>query len=176
MTNCSTEQLGSTVVAKPDILHLYYLPFIITVISSVRGSERAFSHHQQTNHSPWPTIQGGTVFCVHITISHQMNTCSQFIRVCLINASMAVALNSLFIQLHFIADALVVVHQRSLTKKSVVQVGNVHHLLPFQFSHWCDSDQIVGLCVQSQSCKRSVSKGCCLCQLICDSPFLFCVD
>ena len=62
---------------------------------------------------------------------------------------MAVARNSLFIQLHFIADTLVV-HQGSLTnKKSVVQVGIAHYLLPFQFSHWSDSDQIVGLCVQS---------------------------
>ena len=74
---------------------------------------------------------------------------------------MAVALNSLFIQLHFIADTLVV-HQGSLTnKKCVVQVGIAHYLLPFQFSHWCDSDQIVGLCVQShvsgQSAKDVVS-------------------
>ena len=175
---CSTEQLGSTVVAKPDILHLYCLPIIITVISSVRGSEQAFSHHQQTNHSPWPTIQGGTVFCVHnvlhITISHHMNTCSWFIRVCLINASMAVALNSLFIQLHFIADTLVV-HQGSLTnKKSVVQVGIAHYLLPSQFSNWCETDQIVGLCVQSQSCKRSVSKGCCLPTHLWFSLFVLC--
>ena len=41
--NCST-------LVKPDILPLYCLLMLITVISSVSGSERAFSHHQQTYH------------------------------------------------------------------------------------------------------------------------------
>ena len=74
---------------------------LITVISSVSGSERAFSHHQQTYHLYTGYNSKGR----HPVQNHINNNQTLPDH----NVFMAVALNSLFIQLHltFITDTLV---------------------------------------------------------------------